>query len=1068
MYFLCIYVCIHSIIYLSLFFSSFFILLSFFSSYTPILFQLASHFCVYLFLLFLCISSLPPFGTYIDSDTRFWQFWTSFSSTFWHLLCPRTSLFHSLRVPVLHQFWHPFRTPPGPVQPSKCLSFSSFVFQAYSLSSPDPNLHPVVATIEFYRHRVWWRGAENLSGTVSVPKRFSVYVLCILAYLLFTSCQILVWISQFWCFWTFVSSSHFWRFFVKFHLHPWSSFLRIDGSHQGTTARCQSWVLIVILMKFHDFGPSFVNFVVLASWLTIEDSCHFLFQLLHFRDFIVILSDLQLFIDFVTFLVSSHLYLGISCVCPFPSFDQILTFGPSILMIFTILGPYLDTWFRFGVMTHHWRFLSLSCSGFINSCVLSVHSSVWSFSRNCHFWTPLTGCPQWICFTPFPNLWQLSSISTPNFANFVTFGHYFHRFLVFCDIPVLCLVFTLSPWLFGSHLLLHFVTFHQFSSNLSLFGHPNFMFSRLNFVIFSCLLLFHVWHLLLLCPWQFGSRLFCMFQLHQFSRFRCPILVSFWRPDFHVSTSIIFMFLDDVLWHLAAWFAHLCTCDPPVTCRRCLSFLMSDFHVLTSQICRFLVIILSNSGVWLLICVWHLSHLLLGNSGFSNFDISQVWQFYRFIFNFGTSDLHVMILMFIFVIFTFISCPCVLHVVICLCWCLNPLWNLTPILSLLVINFVDFGPNFDISGHPVFMLCTFVYFHVLHLCPGLLGLLDVWLLSKTRFICHLFCHFQDPILSSNFHVIFVFQTSTFDIPFRHRLDLHGHGTWPDLDLTSTFDTQNLHFDNFAIFKTPTWIPISHIRFWHPISTFGPILDTSLTTPDPDLTLDNTIFLLVAFRPFKTFQNPILAFRRFCHFLVPTFSLFDDFWHPVPAFSLQNDFWHFDPFLEVRFTILNCPIFGKWPLFLTFDEFWSWTLALRNTHQFWTSDWHDPWPHFGLLKSDFWQLLNSSQPYMWIFYMLRFNLLLEPSPVLIKLMTFDPFLTSSSRVFLPKLNFHLLISWILSILDLWIFIFFINYFVKFWSTFCITSPNEFGLVPCHDFCSRNFELDFGSISVIEVA
>ena len=129
MYFLCIYVCIHSIIYLSLFFSSFFILLSFFSSYTPILFQVASHFCVYLFLLFLCISGLPPFGTYIDSDTRFWQFWTSFSSTFWHLLCPLTSLFHSLRVPVLHQFWHPFRTPPGPVQPSKCLSFSSFVFR---------------------------------------------------------------------------------------------------------------------------------------------------------------------------------------------------------------------------------------------------------------------------------------------------------------------------------------------------------------------------------------------------------------------------------------------------------------------------------------------------------------------------------------------------------------------------------------------------------------------------------------------------------------------------------------------------------------------------------------------------------------------------------------------------------------------------------------------------------------------------------------------------------------------------------------------------------------------------
>ena len=127
--------------------------------------------------------------------------------------------------------------------------------------------------------------------------------------------------------------------------------------------------------------------------------------------------------------------------------------------------------------------------------------------------------------------------------------------------------------------------------------------------------------------------------------------------------------------------------------------------------------------------------------------------------------------------------------------------------------------------------------------------------------------------------------------------------------------------------------------------------------------------------------------------------------------------------------------------------------------------HDPILDFW--KSDFWQLLNTSTPYMWIFYMLRFNLLLEPSPVLIKLMTFDPFLTSSSRVFLPKLNFHLLISWILSILDLWIFIFFINYFVKFWSTFCITSPNEFGLVPCQ-FCSRNFELDFGSISVIEVA
>ena len=744
MYFLCIYVCIHSIIYLSLFFSSFFILLSFFSSYTPILFQLASHFCVYLFLLFLCISSLPPFGTYIDSDTRFWQFWTSFSSTFWHLLCPLTSLFHSLRVPVLHQFWHPFRTPPGPVQPSKCLSFSSFVFLAYSLSSPDPNLHPVVATIEFYRHRVWWRGAENLSGTVSVPKRFSVYVLCILAYLLFTSCQILVWISQFWCFWNLVLTSHFWRFFVKFHLHPWSSFLRIDGSHQGTTARCQSWVLIVILMKFHDFGPSFVNFVVLASWLTIEDSCHFLFQLRHFRDFIVILSDLSLFINFVTFLHVSHLYLCNSCVCPISTFDPILTFGPSILTIFTTLGPDLDTWFRFGVMTHHWRFLSLSCSGFINSCVLSLHSSVWSFSRNCHFWTPLTGCPQWICFTPFPNLWQLSSISTPNFANFVTFGHYFHRFLVFCDIPVLCLVFVLPPWLFGSHLLLHFVTFHQFSSNLSLFGHPNFMFSRLHFVDFSCLLLFHVWHLLLLCPWQFGSRLFCMFQLHQFSRFRCPILVSFWRPDFHVSTSIIFMFLDDVLWHLAAWFAHPCTCDPPVTCLVVCHFWCPifmfwplKFVVFLSLFCPILVF-----GCWSVFGTSHISSLAIQASPISTF-----LRFDNFIDLFsilGPPICMSWFWCFIFVIFTFISCPCVLHVVICLCWCLDPLWNLTPILSLLVINFVDFGPNFDISGHPVFMLCTFVYFHVLLLCPGLLGLLDVWLLFQNTIYLSFILSFSGP------------------------------------------------------------------------------------------------------------------------------------------------------------------------------------------------------------------------------------------------------------------------------------------------------------------------------------
>lgn len=112
MYFLCIYVCIHSIIYLSLFFSSFFILLSFFSSYTPILFKSrpisvsTSSFSSFVFLAYLHLEPTsiptPDFGNFGRpfhqlSDTSFvhllhyfivfvFQFFINFDTRFGHLL----------------------------------------------------------------------------------------------------------------------------------------------------------------------------------------------------------------------------------------------------------------------------------------------------------------------------------------------------------------------------------------------------------------------------------------------------------------------------------------------------------------------------------------------------------------------------------------------------------------------------------------------------------------------------------------------------------------------------------------------------------------------------------------------------------------------------------------------------------------------------------------------------------------------------------------------------------------------------------------------------------------------